>query len=709
MLWICPECRFVYRECVKTCERDGFPVVEVKAQNGRARYPLLERVIDNRYQIIGGLGQGGLGTVYLARHLHLDQLFAVKFLDLENVGIDVDKSTIKEYQNDFIKEARVAAFLRHDAVVKVSDFGEYEKLPYLVMDYVPGPSLLAMITERSRFSMAEAVNIGRQIAEALSAFHERKLVHRDLKPANVIMDPRGNGQLTLVDLGLVKDVSGPAGRLSTHPMALRGTPGYLAPEQVPSWVLSGQGIDLPGGKKVVDTRADIYALGVIFYEMLAGVSPYPDGSNTAIIVYACTRPPLPLSGVEPPVRVTAGLESLIYRCMSRNPDERPADAAAFIRELDALNAAPIDKHSWPVMLPNSAGASAPKPIISRHKAGMPTAFNDPRRQETRAYGSQDMHTDAIDALDLESDSAGQQAGFSGGDDATMEYNTEDSIDSLLDDANTGIGSANATHTFDSSIDYMMTRVETLNPPGNESQSRKTPERLDDVNLAAVKPAQSGQKWLFLVLPLVALMAGVIVWSIRTNQRDQSENTTQPQTQKTVKKAVEPARFKIPATTVKINPTPVAPNQDKDKSASLKQAKEASQSSGREQLPGQVKSEQTRRRAARPNPDIPTQPQVPTPPVESKPKTVKPVKPVKPVKAKRSPARTKKPKSRSEPGKGRLTDKMLQRFADRGNAALRSGRYAQAAKEYTRWLSSAPRNHPKRAHIQGRLIHCKNQR
>ncbi|MEE2755130.1 MAG: serine/threonine-protein kinase [Myxococcota bacterium] len=702
-MWICPECRFVYRECVKTCERDGFPVVEVKAQSGRARYPLLERVIDNRYQIIGGLGQGGLGTVYLARHLHLDQLFAVKFLDLENVGIDVDKGTIKEYQNDFIKEARVAAFLRHDAVVKVSDFGEYEKLPYLVMDYVPGPSLLAMITERSRFSMAEAVNIGRQIAEALSAFHERKLVHRDLKPANVIMDPRGNGKLTLVDLGLVKDVSGPAGRLSTHPMALRGTPGYLAPEQVPSWVLSGQGIDLPGGKKVVDARADIYALGVIFYEMLAGVSPYPDGSNTAIIVYACTRPPLPLSGVEPAVRVTAGLESLIYRCMSRNPDERPADAAAFIRELDALNAAPIDKRSWPVMLPNSAGATVPKPIISRHKAGMPTAFNDPRRQETRAYGSQDMHTDAVDALDLEGELTGHQAAFTGGDDATMEYNTEDSIDSLLDDANTGIGSANATHTFDGSIDYMMTRVETLDPPDNGSQSRKPNARLDEVSLSPQKPAQSGQKWLFLVLPLVALVAGTIVWSIRTGDRGPSKGIIEDQTTVPASDRPRPTRFKIPETTVKVNPSPDAPPQDIAAPTPVLKTEDISPPKTTRQIPDPKKTEHITRRTARPNPDIPTQPQTPVQQVESKPKKAKPVK------AKKPPARAKKTKSRSEPGRGRLTEQMLQRFASKGNAALRAGRFAEAAKEYSRWLSAAPRNHPQRASIQGRLIHCKNQR
>ena len=111
-------------------------------RRGRARYPLLERVIENRYELIGGLGQGGLGTVYLARHLKLDQLFALKFLDLENVGIDVDKGTVKEeYQNDFIKEARIAAFIRHDSVVKVSDFGEYE-------DYVSRYGLRAGLPAR---------------------------------------------------------------------------------------------------------------------------------------------------------------------------------------------------------------------------------------------------------------------------------------------------------------------------------------------------------------------------------------------------------------------------------------------------------------------------------------------------------------------------------------------------------------------------------
>ena len=106
-------------------------------------------------------------------------------------------------------------------------------------------------------------------------------------------------------------------------MALRGTPGYLAPEQVPGWVLSGIGQHVAGGKRLVDARVDIYALGVIFYEMLAGVSPYPDGSNTSIIVYACTKPPLPITGVEPPVKLTPGLEQLIYDTMAGIPKAVP--------------------------------------------------------------------------------------------------------------------------------------------------------------------------------------------------------------------------------------------------------------------------------------------------------------------------------------------------------------------------------------------------
>lgn len=311
---------------------------------------MLGKVVGDRYHLIGGLGQGGLGTVYLAQHLHLGQLFAVKFLDVDAI-IEQDKKQKQETRRDFLKEARVASLIRHDAVVRVSDFGEHERLPFLVMEYVPGPSLLHVIGQRGRFPEEEAISIARRIGEALDAFHERRLVHRDLKPANVILDPRGDGRLTLVDLGLVKDLSGPGGRASTHPMALRGTPGYLAPEQVPAWVLGGAGIRSTNDKALVDARVDIYALGVILYEMLAGVSPYPDGTNTQIIVYCCTRDAIPFTEVHPPVRLRPGLAELVYDTMSRDPSRRPQSAADFLEQLDAVAmGVSASRTSWPALV-----------------------------------------------------------------------------------------------------------------------------------------------------------------------------------------------------------------------------------------------------------------------------------------------------------------------------------------------------------------------
>ncbi len=347
-VFICPECRTVFDERGDgKCDRDGSELAEVLAHQTKARYPLLGQVVGDRYHLIGGLGQGGLGTVYLAQHRHLGQLFAVKFLELEILTADSRGDSVDEYRKNFLKEARVASLIRHESVVRVSDFGEYESMPYLVMDFVPGPSLLHVLGRKGRFAVAEALNISRQIAEALEAFHERRLVHRDLKPANVILDPRGDGRLTLVDLGLVKDISGPGGKASTHPLALRGTPGYLSPEQVPSWVLAGAGVDSDREKQPVDARVDIYALGVILYEMVAGVSPYPDGSNTSIIVYACTKPPIPISRVQPPVKMIDGLEDLIYRTMAQDPAERPQTASEFLEQLEEIALAPAMAASWP--------------------------------------------------------------------------------------------------------------------------------------------------------------------------------------------------------------------------------------------------------------------------------------------------------------------------------------------------------------------------
>jgi len=334
-VFICPECRSVYHEPLKRCERDQEPLVPVQANQNVRTYPLLNQELDGRYHLIGGLGQGGVGTVYLANHIHLDQLSAVKFLDVDQLG-QADEEQREETLSDFVKEAKLAMLLRHDSVVRVMDYGVFERSPFLVMEYIPGPSLLRQINSGQRFSVEQCLNVIRKLADALNAFHERKLVHRDLKPANVIVDPRDNGQLTLVDLGLVKDLSTEA-RSSTHPLALRGTPGYLAPEQVPSWVLSSAGVPTSGDKKRIDSRVDIYALGVLAYELLSGQPPYPKGlSATKVIIHACTQEPTPIESLRPDLTDYPGLAQLVKSMMSKSPEDRPLDGKEVMQRVDEI-------------------------------------------------------------------------------------------------------------------------------------------------------------------------------------------------------------------------------------------------------------------------------------------------------------------------------------------------------------------------------------
>ena len=334
-MFICPDCRSVYAENLPQCERDGEPLIAVQANQNIRTYPLLNHELDGRYHLIGGLGQGGVGTVYLANHIHLDRLSAVKFLDMDML-IQADNEQKEESLKDFVKEAKLAMFLRHDSVVHVMDYGVYEGSPFLVMEYIPGPSLLRRMNAGEKFSIEQCLNIIGRIAEALNAFHERRLVHRDLKPANVILDPRDNGQLTLVDLGLVKDLSSEA-RSSTHPLALRGTPGYLAPEQVPNWVLSSAGVNVNSDKQPVDARVDIFALGVLSYELLTGQPPYPKGlSPTKVIIHTCTREPTPLESLCPELSDYPGLATLVKRMMAKRPQERPKNGQEVIERVQEI-------------------------------------------------------------------------------------------------------------------------------------------------------------------------------------------------------------------------------------------------------------------------------------------------------------------------------------------------------------------------------------
>ncbi|MGQ0719979.1 MAG: protein kinase domain-containing protein, partial [Candidatus Eiseniibacteriota bacterium] len=253
--------------------------------------------LEGRYRLETVLGRGGMGVVYRAVDRRLDRSVAVKMLP--NMRID------EESRDRLLGEARAAAALNHPHVVAVHDAGEHHGVPFVVMELVDGESLRSAMPS----AFGEIVAAGLQISDALAHAHARGLVHRDLKPENVLVTNSDAGPvLKLADLGLAVGRGGP--RL-TRTGAITGTAAYMAPEQA-------LGRD-------IDARADLYALGVMLYEMIAGRLPF-EGSDALVMVSQHIHAP-----VVPPrahrADVPQELEAVVLRLLAKDPDARPASAA----------------------------------------------------------------------------------------------------------------------------------------------------------------------------------------------------------------------------------------------------------------------------------------------------------------------------------------------------------------------------------------------
>src|SRR5581483_5069862 len=218
-----------------------------------------------RYVNLTLLGQGGMGAVYRGRDPELERPVAVK------VMLD----STPDFVARFRREAQSIARLTHANIVQVYDFGvDGEGNPYFVMELIDGTPLDKIIRDRGRLAPADAVNLARQAAEGLAAAHRAGIVHRDVKPSNLIVD--GRGGVKLVDFGIARVREGGGAQL-TNAAALMGTPGYMAPEQA-------------AGGKPVDHRADIYALGLTLYEMLAGHPPFQADDPISLVVKNMQEP-----------------------------------------------------------------------------------------------------------------------------------------------------------------------------------------------------------------------------------------------------------------------------------------------------------------------------------------------------------------------------------------------------------------------------------
>ena len=264
--------------------------------------------IGDRYRLIQRIGSGGMADVWSAEDAMLHRTVALKFLH-DRFGQDA------QFVERFRREAQSAAGLQHPNVVGVYDRGEHEGRHWIAMEYVEGASLKDLIIRG--LSVAEAVEIVRQILAGAKFAHERGIVHRDLKPHNVMVDPDGRARVT--DFGIAR-----AGASEiTQTGSVLGTAQYLSPEQA-------QGFE-------VGAPSDHYSVGVILYEALTGRVPFEGESAVAIAMKQVTEPPRPPSELNP--QVSPALDAVVLRALAKDPANRFQSADEF---LEALNAAEAD-------------------------------------------------------------------------------------------------------------------------------------------------------------------------------------------------------------------------------------------------------------------------------------------------------------------------------------------------------------------------------
>jgi serine/threonine-protein kinase len=279
--------------------------------------PLVGTVLDGRFQVEKTLASGASGDVYEAAHLALGHRVAIKIL---RPGIP---ETADIRRKRFLREARVAARIRSDHVVRVFDFVAPEQGPtYIVMELLHGETLAERLGRTGPLPCAEAVDFVVQAAKPLAQMHDEGIVHRDVKPSNLFLerDADGKERIKLLDFGVAAfqaPVARPDSSLTWSEMIV-GTPRYMAPEQIVS-------------SKQVDTRADVWALGVTLYELLSGAPPFDGTTVLAVLNQIEHQQPRPLAERRPDV--PAELAALVHRCLAKDPASRPADARALVEAL----------------------------------------------------------------------------------------------------------------------------------------------------------------------------------------------------------------------------------------------------------------------------------------------------------------------------------------------------------------------------------------
>jgi serine/threonine protein kinase len=257
------------------------------------------------YKILEKLGEGGMGEVYKAQDTKLDRFVALKFLPSQLTASEDDKAR-------FIQEAKAASAMNHPNVCTIHDIQEKDGQFFIVMEFVEGKTLK---DKKDSLSDKQILEIGIQVAEGLAAAHEKGIVHRDIKPENIMV--RKDGIAQIMDFGLAKLYKESNVSRLTKAGTTVGTMGYMSPEQI-------QGLD-------VDHRTDIFSLGVVLYELLAGELPFKGVHDTAIMYEIVNVDPPPISTIKE--GIDPELDRIILECLEKDKDERCQSAKELAKDL----------------------------------------------------------------------------------------------------------------------------------------------------------------------------------------------------------------------------------------------------------------------------------------------------------------------------------------------------------------------------------------
>jgi serine/threonine protein kinase len=384
----CPNCHASYPVNYTHCPRDGSVLIEAHSwQEGTT--------VRGKYRILSKLGEGGMAVVYKAVHIRFEEMRALKVMNAE---LACDHGFVKR----FMQEAILTRKIQHPNAVRVEDIDEAEDgRPFMVMEFLEGRGLKDMIGAEAPMHPARVSTVARQIAAALNAAHSLGVVHRDVKPANIVLigqSPQsgfaaGEEQAKVLDFGIAKakearlDESLQGHATLTRTGSVIGTPTYMSPEQARGM----RGADLDG-------RSDLYSLGIVMYQMLAGGLPFKADTSMEWILAHLQTPPTPFNKFRSDLRIPPALADLVMRCLEKDPSRRPPTAAALIQELELAESTMADAYARPMFssgtgrtwaepagLPAARSSSSPEGLPASSKPREAGALGDSASKPSRSW------------------------------------------------------------------------------------------------------------------------------------------------------------------------------------------------------------------------------------------------------------------------------------------------------------------------------------